>query len=163
MTFKCAITHQKHLAQSGRSTRSAVDTFNTLRVFTKEPIREQKIKLECMNVRLTCPIFSKYSINVKFTVALKMPTEDLIDIQLFCADTERMTTIWSSVLYKKEIKLLWIFNNNNNNNICICIAPLPKDTKRCRLYIITPSGNRHNHLASPRTICNWPSARPINT
>ena len=31
-------------AQSGRSTRSAVDIFNTLRVFTKEPIREQEIK-----------------------------------------------------------------------------------------------------------------------
>ena len=49
MTFARAITHQKHLAQSGRSTRSAVDIFNTLRVFTKEPIREQEIKLECMN------------------------------------------------------------------------------------------------------------------
>ena len=36
-------------AQSLRSTRSAVDIFNTLRVFTKEPIREQEIKLECMN------------------------------------------------------------------------------------------------------------------
>ena len=43
------ITHQKHLAQSGRSTQSAVDIFNTLRIFTKEPIREQEIKLECMN------------------------------------------------------------------------------------------------------------------
>ena len=29
--------------------RSAVDIFNTLRIFTKEPIREQEIKLECMN------------------------------------------------------------------------------------------------------------------
>ena len=37
------------LVQSGRSTRSAVDIFNTLPVFTKEPIREQEIKLECMN------------------------------------------------------------------------------------------------------------------
>ena len=36
-------------SQSGRSTRSAVDIFNTLRVFTKEPIREQEIKMECMN------------------------------------------------------------------------------------------------------------------
>ena len=36
-------------AQSRRSTRSAVDIFNTLRVYTKEPIREQEIKLECMN------------------------------------------------------------------------------------------------------------------
>ena len=44
-----AITHQKHLAQSGRSTRSAVDIFNALRVFTEEPIRQQEIKLECMN------------------------------------------------------------------------------------------------------------------
>ena len=50
VTFTCAITHQKHLAQSGRSTWSAVDIFNTLRVFTKEPIREQEIKLECMNI-----------------------------------------------------------------------------------------------------------------
>ena len=37
-------------AQSGLSTRSAVDIFNTLRVFTKEPIREEEIKLECMNM-----------------------------------------------------------------------------------------------------------------
>ena len=51
VTFASAITHQKHLAQSGRSTRSAVDIFNTLRVFTKEPIREQEINLECMNPR----------------------------------------------------------------------------------------------------------------
>ena len=40
VTFSREITHQKHLAQSGRSTWSAVDIFNTLRVFTKEPIRE---------------------------------------------------------------------------------------------------------------------------
>ena len=49
MTFARAITHQKYLAQSGGSTQSAVDIFNTLRVFTKEQIREQEIKLECMN------------------------------------------------------------------------------------------------------------------
>ena len=41
MTFTRAITH---------STRSAVDIFNTLHVFTKEPIREQEIKWECMNL-----------------------------------------------------------------------------------------------------------------
>ena len=41
--------HQKHLAQFGRSGWSAVDIFNTLCVFTKEPIREQEIKLEYMN------------------------------------------------------------------------------------------------------------------
>ena len=44
MTFTRAITHQKHLAHSGCSTQSAVDIFNTLRVFTKDPIREQEIK-----------------------------------------------------------------------------------------------------------------------
>ena len=44
VTFKRVITHQKHLAQSERSTRKAVDIFNTLRVFTEEPIREQEIK-----------------------------------------------------------------------------------------------------------------------
>ena len=43
VTFTRAIMHQKHLVQSGRSTRSAVDIFNTLRVFTKEPIREQEV------------------------------------------------------------------------------------------------------------------------
>ena len=31
VTFKREITHQKHLVQSGRSTRSAVDIFKTLR------------------------------------------------------------------------------------------------------------------------------------
>ena len=49
MTFTCAITHQKHLTQSGRSMRSAVDILNKLHIFTKEPIREQEIKLECVN------------------------------------------------------------------------------------------------------------------
>ena len=43
--------NQKHLTQSERSTRSTVDVFNTLHVFTREPIREQEIKLECMNER----------------------------------------------------------------------------------------------------------------
>ena len=50
VTFTHAITHQKHLAQSGRSMRSAVDIFNTLRVFTKEAIKEEETKLECMNL-----------------------------------------------------------------------------------------------------------------
>ena len=49
VTFARKITHQKHLAQSGRSTWSAVDIFNTFCIFTKEPIREQEIKMECMN------------------------------------------------------------------------------------------------------------------
>ena len=50
--FSRAITHQKDLAQSGRSTRNAVDIFNTLRVFAnKEQIWEQEIKLECMNMQ----------------------------------------------------------------------------------------------------------------
>ena len=43
VTFMRAIMLQKHLAQSGCSMRSAVDIFNTLHV------REQEIKLECMN------------------------------------------------------------------------------------------------------------------
>ena len=51
VTFTHAITHQKHLTQSGLSTWSAVDIFNTL-IFTKEPIREQEIKLECLNYGL---------------------------------------------------------------------------------------------------------------
>ena len=48
--FTRTITHQKHLAQSGRNTRNALYIFNTLRVFTKEPIRKQEIKLECMKL-----------------------------------------------------------------------------------------------------------------
>ena len=36
----------KNYAQSGRS---ALDIFNTLRVFTPKPIRGQKIKQECVN------------------------------------------------------------------------------------------------------------------
>ena len=38
-----------HTKAPVHSTQSAVDIFNTLCVFTKEPIREQEIKLECMN------------------------------------------------------------------------------------------------------------------
>ena len=50
MIFIRAIMHQKHYAHSGSSTRSAVAIFNTLHVYTKEPIGEQEIKLECMNL-----------------------------------------------------------------------------------------------------------------
>ena len=39
VTFMRAITHQKHLAQSGRSTRSAVDIFNTLRIRANQRTR----------------------------------------------------------------------------------------------------------------------------
>ena len=46
--------HRAIWAQSWRSTRSAVDIFDTLRVLTKEPIREQEMQLECMN-RIYCP------------------------------------------------------------------------------------------------------------
>ena len=42
-----SITQQKH--QSGCSTQSALYIFNTLRIFIKEPIREQDATLECMN------------------------------------------------------------------------------------------------------------------
>ena len=49
VTFTRAISRQKHLSQSRRSTRSAVNIFNTLHVYTQEPIREQEIKLKCMN------------------------------------------------------------------------------------------------------------------
>ena len=66
VTFTRAITHQKHLAQSGRSTRSAVDIFNTLRVFTKEPIRDQEIKLECMNY---CETFLPEGIVVTYAIS----------------------------------------------------------------------------------------------
>ena len=41
----CAITHQKYIAQSGRSKRSAVDNFNTLCLFIKVPMKEQETKV----------------------------------------------------------------------------------------------------------------------
>ena len=70
VTFTCTITHhRKHLAQSGRTTQSAVDIFNTLRVFTKEPIREQKIKLEC---RIMYSVQRKYfDVRTTFIVDLR--------------------------------------------------------------------------------------------
>ena len=46
VTITRVITQQKHLAQSGRSTQSALYISNTFRLFTKEPIREQEIKFE---------------------------------------------------------------------------------------------------------------------
>ena len=66
MTFTRATTHQKHLAQSGRSTRSAVDISNTLRVFTKEPIRKHEIKLECMNIAHIIGIYTKTFFEIKY-------------------------------------------------------------------------------------------------
>ena len=42
-----AITPQKHLAQSGSS---AVNIFKKLCVFTNEPIGEEEIKLQSMNM-----------------------------------------------------------------------------------------------------------------
>ena len=43
--FTRANTHQKHLAQSGRSTQSAVDIFNTLHVFTLLKSQSENKKL----------------------------------------------------------------------------------------------------------------------
>ena len=54
VTFTHTITHQKYLAHIVRSTRSAVDIFNTLHVFTEEPIRKQEIKLKCINHNYIC-------------------------------------------------------------------------------------------------------------
>ena len=69
VTFTRAITHQKHLAQSGRSTQSAGDIFNTLRIFTKEPIREQEIKLECVNPDQNIVCFSVTGASWAFVLA----------------------------------------------------------------------------------------------
>ena len=48
-TITHMITDQKQFAQSGHSTQSAVNIFNALHLFIKESIREQEIKLACMN------------------------------------------------------------------------------------------------------------------
>ena len=55
-----AIMQQKHLAQSARSSRSASYISNTLRTFTKEPMREQEIKQECMKVDQILIIFKSF-------------------------------------------------------------------------------------------------------
>ena len=40
--FTHMFKHQKQHAQSGRGTQSALDIFNTFRIFTHKPIREQE-------------------------------------------------------------------------------------------------------------------------
>ena len=64
VTITCAITHQKHLMQSRHSTRSAVDIFNTLHLFTKQPIREQEIKLGVYEYQLN----ARYIVEVEVFV-----------------------------------------------------------------------------------------------
>ena len=55
----CVITHQKHIAQYGRSAWSGLHIFNTLCIFTKEPNKELEIKLEWMNfICIICWLFS---------------------------------------------------------------------------------------------------------
>ena len=39
-----AITHQKYYAQFGCSTQISLDIFNTLHIFTNEPVRQQEMK-----------------------------------------------------------------------------------------------------------------------
>ena len=93
VTFTRAITHQKHLAQSGRSTRSAVDIFNTLRVLTKKPIREQEIKLECMNIH-----------QIIFTHIVLVRNTDFLNL------TEMKGNIWIlgvSVRSRNVPQILW--------------------------------------------------------
>ena len=67
------------------------------------------------------------------------------------------------VFISKMIELLCCNNNNNNNIISAFLQRLFLGIQSAVAYIITPSGNRHNHFASLRMICNWPSARPICT
>ena len=43
LTFTCASMHQKHHAQSRRSTRSTLDIFNTLRVFAHKPSENNEL------------------------------------------------------------------------------------------------------------------------
>ena len=45
----CVITQQKHLAQSGHSKFCVLYILNSLIILTNVPIREQEIKLECMD------------------------------------------------------------------------------------------------------------------
>ena len=59
VTFTRAITHQKHLKQSGRTTRSAVDISIHSAYLLQSQSREHKIKLECMNESLDLLLFSK--------------------------------------------------------------------------------------------------------
>ena len=50
LTFTHTFPHRKRYVQSRRSTQSALNISSTLRVFTNQPIREQEIKKECMNL-----------------------------------------------------------------------------------------------------------------
>ena len=83
VTIMSAIMHKQHFTQDGHSTWSAaVDIFNALRKFAQEPIREQEIKLECMN-------FDKWGVilklrescntsNKKFRIDLQSPHSDIL-------------------------------------------------------------------------------------
>ena len=69
--FIPAIMHQKLLEQSGGSSRSAVVIFNSLCVFTTEPIREQEIKLECMNINVSAN-FTKNQKNIILNITIEL-------------------------------------------------------------------------------------------
>ena len=74
VTYMHAITHQKLLAQSWHSMCSAVDIFSTLRVFTKEPIRGQEIKLrvyEC-NPMYPCLFSTNFNVAVRMVDTVVM-------------------------------------------------------------------------------------------
>ena len=75
VTFARSIMHQKHLVQSGCSSRSAVDIFNTLRVFPKEPIRKQEIELECVNYNQNEISFCNISAKPKKTKQTTLATK----------------------------------------------------------------------------------------
>ena len=55
---------------------------------------------------------------------------------------------------------------NNARIFLVCFTdhfPLSFSTHSAVVYIISPSGNHHNHFASVRTVCYWPSAHLIST
>ena len=68
MTFARAITHQNHLARSGRSLGSVRGVQWTFSIHStnllKNPIREQEIKLECMNNDQFAAINSEQNITI---------------------------------------------------------------------------------------------------
>ena len=96
--------HHKHLAQSGHSTRSAVDIFLfSFSVFTKKPIRGQEMKLECMN-RIQSNFVGHH--NTQHYVAIQGQYSIKIIIET-CLLNSKLVCAWSSFGMASYEKRKW--------------------------------------------------------
>ena len=114
VTFTRAVKHQKHLAQFVCSMRSAVDIFNTLRVFTKEPIREQEIKLEWVHAMAS----HSESINWKY-----VSIENVLYTPCTAHSASQCVSTWENVALTglfSVYKFILLFMFNHISNQCQC-------------------------------------------